>query len=108
MSSISRLLSLTYLQVLTYAVVISLPIFFVGFRRLYFHPLSKFPGPRIAALTGLYGTYFDVIKGGIGVKRWPNLHKNYGMLKLIQGKPTAAHGFLRVYCQSGSRLPHRR
>lgn len=95
MLSLSRLPSLTYLQALTYAVLTSLlAVFIVGVRRIYFHPLSQFPGPRTAALTSLYGTYFDVIKGGIGIKRWPDLHKKYGMLKLSQGEPTVAHGFL--------------
>lgn len=110
MLSLSRLLSLTYLQALIYVVLTSLlAVFIAGIKRIYFHPLSQFPGPRIAALTSLYGTYFDVIKGGIGIKRWPDLHRKYGTLKLSQGEPTALMDFsLRVYCQSGSRFPHRR
>ena len=85
MSSINRLASLAYLGVLTSAVITSLLVLSVGVRRLYFHPLSKFPGPRIAALTSWYGFYFDVVRGGIGIKRWPDLHKKYGGSKAFQG-----------------------
>ena len=32
--------------------------------RLYFHPLSKIPGPPVAAITGLHEFYHDVVRGG--------------------------------------------
>ena len=46
--------------------------------RLYFHPLSKFPGPRIAALTRWYEFYHDVLLDGNYVKYYPELHKKLG------------------------------
>ena len=46
--------------------------------RLYFHPLSKFPGPRIAALTRWYEFYHDVLRDGTYVKYYPELHKKFG------------------------------
>ena len=46
--------------------------------RLYFHPLSKFPGPRIAALTRWYEFYHDVLRDGNYVKYYPELHKKLG------------------------------
>lgn len=50
----------------------------LGIYRLYLHPLAKFPGPRIAALTLWYEFYHDVIRGGQYVFKIDELHKQYG------------------------------
>jgi len=47
--------------------------------RLYFHPLSKFPGPKLAAITRYYEAYFDIIQNGQYVFKIADLHKKYGM-----------------------------
>lgn len=47
-------------------------------RRLYFHPLSHIPGPKLAALTWWYEFYFDGIKQGRFVFHIQDLHKRYG------------------------------
>ncbi|KAF6758341.1 cytochrome P450 [Ephemerocybe angulata] len=46
--------------------------------RLYFHPLAHFPGPKLAALTGFYQTYYDLVKDGETVNQLEILHKRYG------------------------------
>lgn len=33
-------------------------------QRLFFHRLCGFPGPRLAAVTSLYKTYYEVSRGG--------------------------------------------
>jgi hypothetical protein len=49
--------------------------------RLFFHPLAKFPGPKLAALTTWYEGYYDVIKSK-GRFTWElaRLHDRYGEL----------------------------
>lgn len=49
---------------LTLAVVVSVWLGAVVAYRLVFGPLARFPGPRLAAVTGLYETYYDCIKEG--------------------------------------------
>ena len=46
--------------------------------RLYFSPLSKFPGPRLAAATYLYEGYYDVVKRGKYTFKIRDLHAQYG------------------------------
>lgn len=46
--------------------------------RLYFHPLSKIPGPFLARTTYWYEFYQDVILGGMYCKNYAALHEKYG------------------------------
>jgi hypothetical protein len=46
--------------------------------RLVFHPLSGFPGPRLARMTTFYKTYYEVVKGGELLRRTRELHGIYG------------------------------
>lgn len=46
--------------------------------RLFFHPLSRFPGPRLAALTYYYQGYFEVLRDGGLVEHLETLHAIYG------------------------------
>lgn len=48
--------------------------------RLYFSPLAKFPGPKLAAATLWYEYYYDVVKRGRYTWKIAELHAQYGLL----------------------------
>jgi cytochrome b subunit of formate dehydrogenase len=50
----------------------------VTISRLYFSPLSAFPGPKLAAMTSLYEFYWNVIRGGQFTLHFQDLHSRYG------------------------------
>lgn len=54
--------------------------------RLFSSPLSKCPGPKIAAATLWYEFYYDVLKDSGGQYMWEieRMHRVYG--KLVEGE----------------------
>lgn len=50
---------------------------------LYLHPLAKFPGPKIAALTQLYEFYHDVVRPGQYTWVIRSMHQRYGPIVRI-------------------------
>lgn len=46
--------------------------------RLYLHPLAKYPGPKLAAISLLYEFYYDGIKGGQYTFEIGRMHERYG------------------------------
>ena len=48
------------------------------FYNLFFHPLARFPGPKLAAATHLYEFYWSVIRDGEFIWEIERLHKKYG------------------------------
>lgn len=58
--------------------------------RLTFHPLAQFPGPRLAALTNLYGAFYDLSGTRSYIKEMPALHEKYGILLFNLIPPTTS------------------
>lgn len=50
-----------------------------------FHPLSRFPGPKIAAATYLYEAYYDWWLLGRYGKVIQHMHEQYGKRNRLQG-----------------------
>jgi cytochrome P450 len=66
-------------------IVVGLAIYWViqSTYRLYFHPLSHIPGPKLAAITHGYEFYHNIIRGGLFIWELERLHQVYGEYILI-------------------------
>ncbi|KIW26376.1 uncharacterized protein PV07_09476 [Cladophialophora immunda] len=59
--------------------------------RLTLHPLARFPGPKIAAITNLYAVNHDLISKDSLVKHLKALHDKYG--PIVRVRPNELHIF---------------
>lgn len=57
--------------------------------RLTIHPLARFPGPKLAAITRYYEAYWDVVQNGQYTFQIERLHKKYG--PIIRISPHELH-----------------
>ncbi|OJD32058.1 cytochrome p450 [Diplodia corticola] len=61
----------------------------LGIYRLFFHPIAKFPGPKLAGLTYWYETYHDFVRRGKYTEQISTLHDKYG--PIIRINPEELH-----------------
>lgn len=78
----STLFSLAVTTVVVYCIGL-------GIYRLFFSPISKFPGPRLAALSFWYEFYYDVVCGGQYTFKIRELHDKYG--PIVRISPAVLH-----------------
>lgn len=87
----------TYLlSLLDWRFAISSLFFYISFivvRRIWFHPLSSVPGPKLAAVSNLYVAYWDVYRNGTFLRdKMPQLHAQYGPVVRISPTEVQIHG----------------
>ncbi|OTB02597.1 hypothetical protein M426DRAFT_29816, partial [Hypoxylon sp. CI-4A] len=59
-------------------IVLAVYLVSLSFNRLFLDPLSRFPGPKLAAITRYYEAYYDLIQNGQYTFKIADLHKKYG------------------------------
>jgi len=68
---------------LVYWLIGAIVLYFIlrAIYRLTLHPLAKFPGPKLAALTSMYAASWDLPVASSFCKHLPELHDRYGANK---------------------------
>ncbi|KXN81884.1 Trichodiene oxygenase [Leucoagaricus sp. SymC.cos] len=69
-------------------VVVAYPII-LAIYRIWLHPLSRYPGPRLAAVTKWYKAYYDLVIGGGLLEHIEHLHELYG--PVVRIGPSEVH-----------------
>jgi hypothetical protein len=75
-------------EVLTWQLIVSLTVFYctvLAAYRIFWHPLSHIPGPKLAALTIWYEGFFDLFQGGKYTFKIAELHEKYGEMSFVAG-----------------------
>ena len=63
---------------LTGLVALGVGLAAASYYRIYLHPLAKFPGPKLAALSHWHEAYYDVLKKGQYIFEIERMHQKYG------------------------------
>ncbi|KAF2100410.1 putative cytochrome P450 [Rhizodiscina lignyota] len=80
------------LHSISLSILLTAPVVYIvalAVHRLYLSPVSKFPGPKLAALTFWYEFYYDVICKGRYTWKIQQLHRQYG--PIIRINPFEIH-----------------
>jgi len=75
METVESLLSWQVISGTILAYLVTLAVY-----RLFLHPLARFPGPKLAAITRYYEAYYDVVRDGQYTNKITEMHKAYGIV----------------------------
>jgi hypothetical protein len=100
MEAFSSLLSCQSIAATIFLYYVTLALY-----RLYLHPLARFPGPKLAAVTRLYEGYYDLYQSGQYTFKIAELHKQYGEEDLVPGFSTIFTHTLLEQAQSSVSAP---
>lgn len=84
------------------ALIIALGLLYFTLRSIYylfFHPLSRFPGDKLAAVTTKYAFYHDVVRPGMYWRVVEEMHHNHGKLWDYL-EDFLAQSYARTYCEN--------
>lgn len=88
----------TYLPAISYGtaapgLMVSLALYAAALviYRLFFSPLAGFPGPKMAAATGYYESYYDMILKGQYVFKIKEMHQTYGQFVWLRNQRPPQH-----------------
>ncbi|KAF1962999.1 cytochrome P450 [Byssothecium circinans] len=81
---LSTILAVIALSIIAYTI-------YIAVRRLYFSPLSGFPGPKIAAVTYWYEFYYDFWRGGKYIFEIEKMHQRYGPIVRLNPDELSIH-----------------
>ena len=88
----------TYLPAISYGtaalgLMVSLALYAAALviYRLFFSPLAGFPGPKMAAATGYYESYYDMILKGQYVFQIKEMHKTHGQFVWLRNQRPPQH-----------------
>ncbi|KAI0109278.1 cytochrome P450 [Hypoxylon sp. NC0597] len=84
------------------AIILLLPS--IAIHRLFYHPLARFPGPKLAAITRYVEAYYDVICGGKYEFQIMKMHEKYGPIVRISPHELHIHDanfFEKLYNRDG-------
>ncbi|OTA89154.1 hypothetical protein M434DRAFT_79664 [Hypoxylon sp. CO27-5] len=85
-------------------VTITLLFSSIAIHRLFYHPLAKFPGPKLAAITRYVEAYYDVVCGGQYEFQIMKMHEKYGPIVRISPYELHIHDanfFDKLYNRDG-------
>lgn len=71
-------LSTLFVAISSIGVCIILSLVYRVIYIIYFHPLAHIPGPKLAAASYLYQTYFSLVSGSKFYIQIQKLHEEYG------------------------------